>query len=207
MKLNKRLQTIANMVESNSKIIDVGCDHGLLDIYLTLNKSVQCIASDVSEKCIKKTQKNIKKFHLEDKIKTIVSDGLEKIDVQKIDTIIISGMGTHTILNILQKHFDNNLIIQSNNNLYELRKEIIKKGYYIEKEEALLENDIYYVVIFFKKGNKKYNDMELEFGPFMNQNKDYINYLLNKYINIYKKVTQEDKKENLKKKIEYLSKL
>ena len=35
MKLSKRLKTIAHMIPEHKNVIDVGCDHGLLDIYLT----------------------------------------------------------------------------------------------------------------------------------------------------------------------------
>ena len=39
MKINNRLKTISNYIEDNSNIIDVGCDHSLLGIYLCLNKN------------------------------------------------------------------------------------------------------------------------------------------------------------------------
>ena len=38
IKLSKRLSIVASLIDSNN-IIDVGCDHGLLDIYLAqINK-------------------------------------------------------------------------------------------------------------------------------------------------------------------------
>ena len=39
VKLSKRLKAIADLVDKDSKIIDVGCDHALLDIYLLKNKN------------------------------------------------------------------------------------------------------------------------------------------------------------------------
>ena len=36
--ISKRLETIASLVPINSKVIDIGCDHGLLDIYLYQKK-------------------------------------------------------------------------------------------------------------------------------------------------------------------------
>ena len=34
MKLSRRLQAISDLINPNSKIIDVGADHAFLDIYL-----------------------------------------------------------------------------------------------------------------------------------------------------------------------------
>ena len=50
MKLKPRLQAIANLIKDNSKIIDVGADHGLLDIYLSKYKNCTCLATDISPK-------------------------------------------------------------------------------------------------------------------------------------------------------------
>ena len=33
-KLSKRLGVISSFIEDSSKVIDIGCDHGLLSIYL-----------------------------------------------------------------------------------------------------------------------------------------------------------------------------
>ena len=188
MKLSIRLQAIADLVKENTKIVDVGCDHGLLDIYLTKEKNVKCIASDNKQSCLDNAINNIKKYNLDDKIETILSDGLEKIDVNKLDTVIISGMGTTTILEIVKNKDIKHMIIQSNNNLYELRKEITKLGYYIENEDVVLDYK-YYVIIEFKKGYKKYSNFELKYGPILlkKDKKEYFNYLYNKLNDIKKK--------------------
>ena len=34
--LSKRLEAISSLIPNKSKVIDIGCDHGLLDIYLLL---------------------------------------------------------------------------------------------------------------------------------------------------------------------------
>ena len=48
-KISRRLEAIASLVEDNKKIIDIGCDHALLDIYLIKNKkNLNIIASDIN---------------------------------------------------------------------------------------------------------------------------------------------------------------
>ena len=38
MKISKRLRVIGDLVKDNSFILDIGCDHALLDIYVVKNK-------------------------------------------------------------------------------------------------------------------------------------------------------------------------
>ena len=57
MNIDNRLKRIADFIPSDSYILDVGCDHALLDIYLALNrKNIKLIASDINENPLKKAQ-------------------------------------------------------------------------------------------------------------------------------------------------------
>ena len=114
---SKRLLEIAKYVDINDSILDVGCDHAYLSIYLKKNNLCKnVIASDISKNALEYAQKNIAKAKLD--INTYVSDGLNNI-TEFYDTVIISGMGTNTILHILDyKELPNKLIISSQNELY-----------------------------------------------------------------------------------------
>ena len=93
VKLNKRLIAVSEFVDKGSSIIDVGCDHGYLSIYLSQTKKLnKVIASDINEGPLKSAQENIKKYKVEEKIKTKLGSGIDPIEPD-IDTIIISGMG------------------------------------------------------------------------------------------------------------------
>ena len=37
MTFSKRIKKIASLVDSGAHVIDIGCDHGLLDIFLSTN--------------------------------------------------------------------------------------------------------------------------------------------------------------------------
>ena len=63
MNLSKRLEAVATLVDVGKRVIDVGCDHGYLDIYLTLNNENKCIATDINEKALNIAINNIKKFN------------------------------------------------------------------------------------------------------------------------------------------------
>lgn len=182
MKLTKRLNAISNLIDENTIVIDIGCDHALLDIYLTINNKNKCIAADINENALKSAKKNIKKYNLEDKIETIISDGLKNINIPLNNTVIICGMGTNTILNIIENSDINkldNLIIQSNNDLYILRKQLVKKGFYIDNEINIEDKNKYYTIIKFKKGIKECNYFEYKYGINLT-NKEFIKYLIKK---------------------------
>ncbi len=187
--ISNRLKKIADLVDTES-IIDVGCDHALLDIYLT-NKGIKCRGTDISSNCIKLAKETIKKNNLEDKIELFVTDGVKNIEIYPTDTIVVAGMGTNTILNII-KNVSNPLILVSNNDIFTLRKEVVKLGYYIDNEVTVKDGKYYYVIIRFKKGKKKYNFNDYILGPILkqNDNKDYYNYLYNKLLRNYKNINK-----------------
>ena len=156
-RISKRLEVIASYAYDNSKIIDIGCDHGLLSIYLAKKyKNVKIIASDVNQNALNNAINNINKEHLDKRIDTRLGSGLDVVRAEEIDTIIISGMGANTIVGILKYSTDklknvNTLIIQSNTDLYFLRKNVTELGYYIEDETLVEEANIIYTVIKFSK--------------------------------------------------------
>ena len=172
IKLSIRLETIANLIPLNASVIDIGCDHALLDIYLYQNKQVKkIIASDINENALNNAKENIKKNKLTKYIETRLGNGLDTLkDDDNIDTIIISGMGAHTAVGILKNNLNklkniDNIIVQSNTKLTFLRKEITKLNYMIDDEEMVMDSNKVYTIIKFIKGKKKYTQKELYFGP------------------------------------------
>lgn len=189
MKLSDRLSMIASLVDINTRVIDIGCDHAYLDIYLTLNNQNECIATDINKGAIDNAKANIKKYNLERKIKVKKTDGLNGIKVKEDDNIVISGMGAFNIINILKdKELSNTLILSANNNVDILRKEVVKLGYIIDTEIFLYDNNKPYIIIKFIKGNKKYSDFDYLIGPILKHNPEYKKYILNKYKKIYRSV-------------------
>lgn len=194
MRLSSRLKAIADFVDDGLKIIDIGCDHALLDIYLYENKKkLKLIASDIHEGAINQAKKNIEKHELTNKIKLRLGDGLDVIKVGEVNTIIISGMGYQTITRILSNKEKlegiERIIIQSNTDVVKLRKNIIKLGFKISREKLVKDKDIIYTVIEFVVGKEKYSYEEIYFGPKILQKKnkifyDYYNKKLLKYENL-----------------------
>ena len=174
IKLSKRLEAISSLIPNNSKIIDIGCDHGLLDIYLYQQKKCnKIIASDINESALNNAKDNIKKNKLEKEIETRLGNGLDTLkENDNIDTIVISGMGAHTVVGILKNNLDKlkeieTIIIQSNTKIEFLRKEVTRLNYKIDDEVLIEDNKKIYTIIKFIKGKKKYSKKELYFGPIL----------------------------------------
>ena len=102
MKISDRLKAIGDFINEDDKIIDIGCDHALLDIYLCekYNK-IKIIASDVHEGALNNAINNIEKTDFKDRIDLRLGDGLSIINADEINTVVISGMGFNTIKEIL----------------------------------------------------------------------------------------------------------
>ena len=66
IKLSKRLLTIANLVNDNSKVVDIGCDHGLVSIYLAMNKKNIDISNITVNDCFKAIDSDKYTFKLSD---------------------------------------------------------------------------------------------------------------------------------------------
>ena len=153
LKLSNRLLKIASLVKNHDVIIDVGCDHALLDIYLTKNKIVKkAIATDITNGAINMALKNVSYYDCLN-VDVRLGDGLDTLKKEdKVSLIIMSGLGNQKIVSILNNNKEkicnvNELIIQSNTGYYELRKEVVKLGYFIEDEVLIKENNIIYVII------------------------------------------------------------
>ncbi len=195
IKLSKRLASIASNIDKEDKVVDIGCDHGYLSIYLkAVNGNKIVIATDINENALNMAKKNINKNSI--LIETRLGNGLDVIKHNEVDTIIISGMGGNTILNILKKNklkYIKKIVIQSNTDIPLIRKYINKLGYTIKNEQLIIDKNIYYIIITFTKGRHKYTKKELYFGPILlKENNDLFNEKkaieLNKLEEILKKI-------------------
>ena len=185
--LNNKLKAIAKEIKHDDIVIDIGCDHAYLAIYLKKNNLCEDVyASDISANVVKIAEDNIKKNRL--KIEVYLSDGFKSITNTKINTAITSGMGTSTILKIVNTSPQNitKYIISSNNDYELLRKSMVKKEFYIQKEVVIKENNKYYPIMVFTKENQQENKLTIKFGK--SNNSEYYNYLLKKEEEIIKRI-------------------
>ena len=171
--LSKRLKFIADKVKENSNVLDVACDHGLLAIYLEKEKNCKVIASDIKKSAIEGALVNKEKFY--SNVEFFVADGLDKLN-DNIDTVIIAGLGSQTVIEILDTDLKNvnTLIVSVQKDLEDFRRFIHTKGFKIE--ESLVFDKRYYNVFYLTKGIEKYSNIEYKYGKNLIDNKKNINY-------------------------------
>jgi tRNA (adenine22-N1)-methyltransferase len=198
--LNKRLQTISAFIDKNDVVLDVGCDHCFLGIYLVLNKNIKVIGSDINTGPLAKARENLKKYHLTRKIELRLGDGLSVMS-DDINTVVISGMGGLSIIDILKdiKKYPNvkKLVISPNNDFPITREEISKLGFSLKKEEMVLEAGKYYLISEYSRGKKKIDNY---FGKLDLTNPTVIKYYQYVYNNNLKILSKLGMKDRLKKK-------
>lgn len=195
----KRLEAIASLVDKSNSVVDIGTDHAYLPIILyTSNITHNITATDISREVLKQSKKNLILYHLDDKIKLIQSDGFKNLS-DTYDIAVISGLGTDTIIGILQSaSIPDKLIISSHNHLSKLREFMMNLGYTIEKEIVIEENNKYYDIIKYIKGIEVLKETEILFGKSNNQ--EYFNYLKKYYLDLYNK-SKDSKYLNIIEKI------
>ena len=197
IKLSKRLQKIADYINKEDKVVDIGCDHGYLDIYLKSIGIKDILATDEKMNALQQAINNFKLYNVD--INYVVSDGIKNVDIDNYDTLVIAGMGAYTIIKILQdiNNFNNikKLIIQSNNHLELIREFLNKNGYYLEDEEVVYEYK-YYVVMKFIRSDKQINEDIIKYGIIKKKNINYYRNVINKYLEILNLVKKDSIKYN-----------
>ena len=94
MKLTDRLLKIANLVTKGKKIADIGTDHGYIPVYL-LNKGYIdfAILADVNKGPLENAKSEVIHNNLTDKVDLRLGSGIEVLNENEVDEVIIAGMG------------------------------------------------------------------------------------------------------------------
>lgn len=135
--IDSRIKAVLNFVEKNSRVADIGADHGYLSIELVKSgRASFVVASDKNSKPLDAAKKNISAAGLNDFIDARLGDGLKVLREGEIDTICVAGMGGALIVEIL----DNSPEI-----LKSARQLILQPMNAVEKVQAWLKNNGWYI--------------------------------------------------------------
>ena len=198
--MTPRLYAIASMVPQGAFFADVGTDHAYLPIYLAENNLIfHAVAADINRGPLLRAKGNIKKYNLEEKIDTCLSDGFEELDGNSFDTASIAGMGVILIARILEKAPRGKLyILQPMRDAHFLRAYLSSNGFELVDEKLAEEGNKIYTVIAVRDGKEVLSEKELYLGKLLKKDPLFEKFrtrLSNKYKKKYEglKLSSADK--------------
>jgi hypothetical protein len=130
---------------------DIGTDHGFISAEAVLRGIVPCvIATDISEKSLKKARKLFGDLNITDVIETRVGDGLGVVDFFEVGVFVIAGMGGRNIAEILRGRTplsSNGFVLVPHQNSPFLREFLIENGYEILRDRCVFSSGKFYDII------------------------------------------------------------
>lgn len=186
-----RLETIVDLARHSNSVADIGCDHGQVGVELLKSTDVEhIISTDISEKCLKKSEFLFSSAGFKSKYDGRVGDGLKILKSGEVDTIVIAGMGGDLIKDIVTYDIEKtlsfkNFIIQPMTNPDLVRETFYELGYGIEKDLIVIEGNKFYFLMKFSLlfEKKRENDWFYTSSLLRDSKstyKEYLKYNLNK---------------------------
>ncbi len=190
MVLSKRLKTVAEAVTPGSRVADVGTDHAYVPIWLIEQGLVPlAIASDVKEGPLSRAENHIREQGLEDRIRTRLGSGLEPLDPEEVDTVIMAGMGGDLICRLLEARTEffsrgRELILQPQSEWFKVRRILHRYNYRIDREWMVYEDGHYYLIIRGLPGQETFDsEVDYLYGRYLADRRDpvLLDYLKKEY--------------------------
>ena len=172
--MNKRLEALRRLIPEGLGVIDVGTDHGYLPVQLVRDGyEGKIFASDIRPGPLSAARKTAEKAGADDRITFLLCDGLDACPPDRIDTIVIAGMGGDTICGILDRAEwcmspEYELLLQPMTKSEVLRFWLVNNGFTIEKEELAKDGGKLYQLLCarFCGVNTPLTDAELYLGAY-----------------------------------------
>lgn len=183
LKLSKRLKQLSIHLQKGTRFADIGSDHAYLPCYVCLHdRTATAVAGEIAEGPYKRAKQTVQQYGLNNQVEVRLGDGLNILsETDRINEIVIAGMGGTTITNILNEGKDQlkniqTLILQPNNKAYKVRKFLFNNNFTLKNEYILEENNLFYEILLavpsvHSKGPEVYDNHQLErqlyFGPYL----------------------------------------
>lgn len=181
IQLSMRMQAIADMVRAEGRVVDVGCDHGYIPIWLVEQRKCSgAVAADINRGPLARARENIRRHGLSGYIETRLSDGLSAFKPGEGESLVIAGMGGPLVERILSDgrrtamSFQE-IILEPQSEIGHVRSFLQKEGYRIEEENMVLEEGKFYPVLRVVRGQMEpLTEAEQEFGPCLLRSKNAV---------------------------------
>lgn len=210
MKLTPRLQAIADLIAPNSKVADVGSDHGYLAVYLyQMNKGIKPIASDVNAGPVENAKATLAEEGLLDAIEVRLGGGLLPYALGETNIAVIAGMGGILIKDIIMESMDkvkamDYLVLQPMTQQPFLRQWLVENGFEIFNERFVTEGAKFYEIFCIKPGQMIVEDeicLDIGFGKNhleqpMADYLDFLNHKLDKFKQVKTEIDEKGSEQS-----------
>lgn len=193
--MDNRLKTIASYITPGTGFADVGTDHGFIPASMAVNGyDGNIIATDINSAPLQTAVNTAREYGVENKIEFLCCDGLSLCDPEKIDTIVIAGMGGDMICHILDYSYwcmdgKYKLILQPMTKAEVVRYWLVYNGFEILNEDLAEDaGTVYQIIVARFGGETKLNDAELFTGKYtLSANKALFPRKLNEILAVFNK--------------------
>lgn len=222
MLLSKRMQAVANLITPGDALADVGTDHGYIPIYAVEEKIVnRAIAMDINRGPIQRAASHILEHGLEAYIETRCCDGVQGLNMNEVQTVVIAGMGGGLMQKIMEDGKEilatvPEVILQPQSEIEKFRYYLAEHGWLIEKEDMVFEDGKYYPMMRVVHGHMEITDVLYgKFGIYLLKDqhpvlRDFLNKSLSTNEDILQKLykngrtEEDDRVKEIKEEMQYM---
>ncbi|MCI8647992.1 MAG: SAM-dependent methyltransferase [Firmicutes bacterium] len=145
IRLTDRLQVLADQIEQNETMADIGTDHGFLPIALwERGISPKVIMADISPGSLDKARENARSLYPEEAFDLRLGSGIRVLEKAEVDAVVLAGMGGALMIHILSEELEKTLsfqklVLQPRNGQGKLRCWLLANGFSIMRESLVRE--------------------------------------------------------------------
>ena len=145
-RLTPRQKAITELLGKNETVADIGCDHGILSVYLVQSGAARhVIATDISAASLHKARQLAQKEKTE--MEFLVCDGFSGL-ADTPSAAVIAGMGGDVIARIIAHSLaKTKLVLQPMKDSAVLFRALQENEFFIEKEIIVRENNRFYEIL------------------------------------------------------------
>jgi len=170
IRLDARLQTVADLVRAGEPMADIGTDHAYLPVHL-LQKGI-CPSAVAVEK-VKGPYQSAKRLvdttGMTDCVDVRLGDGLAPLSPGEVSTVVMAGMGGRLIAEIWERGKNVlaqtvRIVCQPQKNPECCRLWLQENGWTILAERIAADRHFFYPIIVAEKGSMRLTEQELLYG-------------------------------------------
>ena len=184
--LSPRLQAVADLVGSGSRLADIGTDHAYVPIWLAACGRIErAVAADVNRGPLLRALEHIRANGMEDKIEIRLSDGFQALEPGEVNSAVLAGMGGGLMIRILKEGARvaerlEECILQPQSEIEKVRAFLLEEGFLFLEEDMVQDDGKYYPMMKVRpprsadlknavkiSGAASWNKVELRYGKLL----------------------------------------